>query len=139
MSNGALSPRAPGRRRRSIQAAPATRSKYGAQHCEIEHKGKVIKCASKAEAKRFGELILLEKVQKICGLRFHPRFPIAVRQQDICTYVGDAMYYDRDARTWAVEDIKGFETEVFKLKAKLFRASYAHELRIVKAWKGRGG
>ena len=153
MTNG-VSPRAPGRRRHpsSSRAAPATYSKYGAVRCEIEHKGKVIKCASKAEAKRFGELILLDRARVIAGLEFHPRFPLFAYceggqgsiKPTIAHYVGDAAYRRKSNGvsdpTWIVEDIKGFSTEVFKLKAKWFRACSPHiELRILKAGKGRGG
>ena len=146
MTNG-VSPRAPGRRRHpsSSRAAPATYSKYGAVRCEIEHKGKVIKCASKAEAKRFGELILLEKARKIRALCFHPAFDLVAYQPGRIAvtagkYVADALYTENDPDRCVAEDVKGFETAAWRIKRKWFIACYPHiELRILKAGKGRGG
>ena len=120
------------------------RSKYGvdmspaAQAARtVMHHGKPVKCASKAEAKRFGELILLERAGEIRDLVFHPRFPLFASfpaMKPVVHYVGDAGYRDgEDGKQHVVEDIKGHATEAFKIKAKWFRACYPHiDFRILK-------
>jgi hypothetical protein len=93
--------------------------------------------ASKAEAERYGALKLLARGKKIDSLQLQPRFPLVVGGQKIATYVGDFLYVERSESgllSSVVEDVKGMETDVFKLKAKLFRALYpGYELRLVRA------
>lgn len=94
-----------------------------------------IRFDSKAEAKRYGELKLLERAGAIKDLRVHPTYKLAAR----ITYEGDFEYQvavpDGFASLHTIcEDVKGVETQVFKVKAKLFREKYPDiELRIVKA------
>ena len=120
-------------------------SKYRAVRAEIVHNGEIVKCASKAEAKVLAELVLLEKAKKITWLRFHPRYPLHAFQGhggrdgapvEVATYVADAAFDEHDGKQWQpkVLEVKGFETEVWRLKRKLFEACYPHvELRVVKA------
>lgn len=74
---------------------------------------------SKAEAKRYKQLKLMQMMGQICDLKVHPRYPIVVNDVKVCTYVGDFEY--RDHRGTHVEDVKGVKTSVFKLKAKLMK------------------
>lgn len=100
-----------------------------------------IRFASKAEARRWQELQLLEKAHQITLLRRQPRFKIHGNDgRLICTYVGDFAYNEfpdlghNTGQQAVVEDVKGVETATFKLKAKLFRAAYPGVvLRLVKA------
>ena len=113
------------------------RSKYGAKPTSITYKGKEVKCASKAEAKRFGELILLERAGEISQLAFHPRIPLYARApgegKKIADYVCDATYVE-PGHERVFEEIKGHETDVWKLKKKIFHANYPYAtLRVVKA------
>ena len=135
---------------RGILAKPK-RSKYGvdmspaAQAARtVMHHGKPVKCASKAEAKRFGELILLERGKRIFNLTFHPKYGLYAWSDDpsvavkvVVHYIGDAGYdeFDKGGEFHhVVEDIKGVETEAFKIKAKWFRACYPHiDFRVLKA------
>ena len=84
---------------------------------------------SKAEAARCDDLCLMERAGEIVGLEFQPEYDLKVNGQHICRYVADWTY--RDARTGSlvVEDKKGVETAVFKIKAKLMRAIYGIEIR----------
>jgi hypothetical protein len=91
---------------------------------------------SKAEAERYKELKLMERAGEISGLELQPRFVLqeaftddaGVNHQAI-TYVADFRYIERGALV--VEDVKGAETAVFKIKAKMFRYRYRSiELRI---------
>ena len=109
------------------------RQKFNARPTTIVHKGKEIRCASQAEAKRFGELILLLRARKIDNLVFHPSYPLTVFGKKIATYVADAEYMDLEAGELVVEDTKGMQTPVFKIKAKLFEAIYGHPIRLVRA------
>jgi len=45
------------------------------------------------------------------------------RHQDI-EYIADFYFYDKSQKRYRVIDVKGFETEVFKLKRKLFNYKY---------------
>jgi len=81
---------------------------------------------SAAEARRYGELRLLERAGKISGLRLQPRFelqPSFVAFQDgkrrrAIVYVGDFAYEENN--TPVVEDVKGVVTPEFRLKQKMF-------------------
>lgn len=85
-----------------------------------------VRFASKAEAKRDAELLLLERAGKIADIKRQPRFPLIVNGEKICTYVGDWEYLDltsgatRSGRV--VEDRKGALTPAFKIKWALAKA-----------------
>lgn len=87
--------------------------------------------ASKAEARRYSELRLLEKAGEISGLELQPRYPIVVNGFKICTYVGDFRYFDRASKTLITEDCKGMRTPIYRLKKKLVRAMYGFDIREV--------
>lgn len=80
-----------------------------------------IRFASKKEARRYGELRLLEKVGHIRDLRLQPRFPLKVNDKLICTYVADFEYRLKTGEL-IVEDAKGHRTREYITKAKLFEA-----------------
>lgn len=102
-----------------------------------------IRFDSKAEARRYCELKLIERSGLIQRLSLQPRFRFACG----ATYVGDFAYlegaYPDIKGRWVVEDVKGVETAVFRLKACLMAHEYPDwELRIVKSSQGgnrRGG
>lgn len=90
---------------------------------------------SKREAARYGELKLLEAAGEITSLEIHPRYKLLdadpYMMQRATYYIGDFQYIENGKVV--CEDVKGVETAVFKLKAKLFRMYYPdYELRIVK-------
>lgn len=90
-----------------------------------------------AESKRYKELALLAKTGKIKELELQPRFLLqesfkkngkTYRKID---YVADFKYIENGKII--VEDVKGIQTDVFKLKHKLFEKKYPElELRIIK-------
>jgi len=103
------------------------RSKYRAIPTIIDG----IRFASKAEAKRYWELKLLEKAGNIANLTLQPefKFPCGVK------YCGDFRYEEqrKDCMRVVVEDVKGFETAAFRIKAKMFKHHYpAVDFRVVK-------
>lgn len=87
--------------------------------------------ASKREAKRYTELMLLQKIGKIYDVQTQPRFPIVVEGKLICTYVGD-FAYEMDG-TRIVEDVKSAPTKtpVYRLKKKLMRAVHGIDISEV--------
>lgn len=90
-----------------------------------------------AESKRYKELKLLEKVGKIKELELQPRFLLQEgfkkngKTYRKIEYVADFQYEENGKLV--VEDVKGIQTDVFKLKHKLFEHEYPDfELRIIK-------
>ena len=102
-------------------------TKYGAVPTEIDG----IRFASKAEAKRYADLRLLERAGEIENLELQPRFPLHVNGKLVCTYVADFQYWDKAKSKSIVEDVKGVETPVFKLKRKLFQAVLHRNITVV--------
>lgn len=83
---------------------------------------------SKREARRYGELKLLERAGVITNLELQPCFTITVNGQRVCTYYADFAYVDRSGHR-VVEDAKGFKTAVYRLKRKLMLA--VHQIAVV--------
>ena len=90
-----------------------------------------------AESRRYKELALLEKAGEISELTLQPKFLLQEgfkkngKTYRKIEYIADFMY--REKGQIVIEDVKGKETEVFKLKRKLFEYKYPYlELKIVK-------
>ena len=79
-----------------------------------------LKFDSLKEARRWGDLKLLEKAGVITGLRRQVVFELTVDGKKICKYVADAVYI-RDGQQ-VVEDTKGKQTREYRLKAKMMKA-----------------
>lgn len=89
---------------------------------------------SKREANRWVELRLMEQAGEIRELVRQPCWDLDVNGVEVATYRGDFQYERHDpGGTWGtwrlvVEDVKGFKTPVYKIKARLFLA--LHGFRI---------
>lgn len=120
----------PGARLVSFGTTP---SKYRAVPTEIDG----IRFASKAEARRYTELKLLLAHGGIRNLELQPAYAIVVNGVRVGKYLADFRYEIREAGGWrqVVEDVKGVETALYRLKAKLVRALYGVEIVLVR----RGG
>lgn len=105
----------------------AAQRKYRNRPTEVDGR----KFASKAEAKRYQELRLLERAGQIHSLNCQHQFPLAVNGVKVCTYIAD-FTYSEEGRGLVVEDVKGLVLPEFKLKAKLFAAIYGFEIVVVK-------
>jgi len=81
---------------------------------------------SQREAKRYGELKLLERAGEISGLQLQPRFPIVINGVKVCTYVADFQY--RTPSGPVTEDVKGMKTPIYNLKKKLVKAVHGIEI-----------
>lgn len=87
-----------------------------------------IRFDSTSEAKRYAELLLLERAAEISGLEVHVRFPIDINGQRICSYECDFMYRTKAGRV-IVEDVKGAPlTAVYRIKKKLLMACHGIEI-----------
>ena len=94
---------------------------------------------SMAEYRRYVELKMLAQAGTITELVVHPSYELqpafrtadGKRERAIC-YEGDFEYVENGRLI--VEDVKGAETDVWKLKRKMFLANYptAH-LRVISA------
>lgn len=78
--------------------------------------------ASKAEARRYSELKLLENAGAIKNLCLQPPYPCVVNGKLICKYVADFIYWDTEKDCQVTEDVKGMPTPVYRLKKKLVEA-----------------
>lgn len=89
------------------------------------------------ESRRYKELKLLLKAGQISNLELQPHFLLQDsfkkngKTYRKIEYIADFKYIE-EGKT-IVEDVKGMQTDVFKLKRKLFEKKYPDlELRIIK-------
>ena len=89
---------------------------------------------SLAEHKRYGELCLLEKAGAIIGtLEVHPAYSIdwsGEEDKHICTVILDFRYHDKKGRVH-VEDVKGQDNALSRLKRKLVEAAHGIAVEII--------
>jgi len=107
----------------------APRSKYGAVKTVVGSET----FDSRKEARRIGELRLLERAGEITALRLQPKFPLEVNGKLVCTYIGDAAYHDKDG-SLVIEDVKSEATRknrAYRIKVKLLAALHGIVVREV--------
>lgn len=85
-----------------------------------------IKFDSKKEAKRYQDLKLLEKANIIQNLVRQIPFELVPKQngERAVKYIADFMYVETATGKIIVEDVKGYRTDVYKIKRKLFKWRY---------------
>ena len=85
--------------------------------------------ASKGEAKRAGDLALMERAGLISDLREQVRYELIPKQggEGAVNYVADFVYRNK-AGEEVVEDFKGFRTPVYIMKRKLMLYRYGIEI-----------
>lgn len=86
---------------------------------------------SKAEAKRYEELVLLQRAGTILNLRVHPSWEIlptlrvaGKRTLPARKYAADFSYNETKGTGLVVEDVKGVRTPVYRLKVQMFLAAH---------------
>jgi hypothetical protein len=93
--------------------------------------------ASKAEARRYLELKVMERTGQISELVCQPRFDIhALDGSKVAFYRADYRYYERATRRMVVEDVKGGKataTATYRLKKKLVEAEHGVTIREVRS------
>lgn len=93
-----------------------------------------IRFASKREAKRYGELKLLQRANDITDLEVHPTYKLTIDGVVIAKYTADFAYTDlAKGGKYVVEDVKSPATKTrdYKLKAKLMLALKGIEISEV--------
>lgn len=103
---------------------------------------------SKREAMRYQQLKSLEAAGEIANLELQPEYPIEINGVRVCIWRGDFRYQPVLSRHQAkdglghtlwfnnvgfpiVEDVKGFKTEIYRLKKKLVEAQYQITIREI--------
>lgn len=97
-------------------------NKFSAKKTEVD--GKIFD--SKMEARRYGELKLHQISGALKELQTHhdfDKFPLTVNGRKIGTYKPDFLYKTKNNKVHA-EDVKGFRTRDYRMKAELFQALY---------------
>ena len=110
------------------------KSKYNNQKTIVDG----IKFDSKKEAEYYCQLKLLKQAGEIKDYRLQPRYELQPafeknsKKYRAITYIADFAIINNDGTTEVV-DIKGVETQVFKIKKKLFEYMYPDlNLKVVK-------
>lgn len=111
--------------------------KYHAKATEVDG----IRFQSQREARRYGELKLLQQVGRIRDLRLQPAYPLHIVKlyrngwpieiATVSTYIGDFEYTDCQSGEIVTEDAKGFKTETYRLKRKLVEAIHGITIQEV--------
>lgn len=116
------------------QTQTPVKSKYKSQKSEVDG----ITFASKKEAKRYYELVLLQKLGKIKDLDMQVNFeiyPKIVTNEGVTirkkVYRADFVYYDLKLDGKVIEDVKGYSTQDFKRKWKQMQERYGNEYLFV--------
>ena len=103
------------------------RNKYGA--IKVRTDGYLFD--SKAEARRYADLKLMQGAGLISGLACHPKYPIVYQGTKVCIVELDFEYTDSSGEP-VFEDVKGVYTAMSRLKHKLVKAFYGIDVRIVR-------
>ena len=97
------------------------RSKYGSRKTVVDG----VTFDSAGEAARWSQLVLLQRAGTIRGLgEPHPSFPIVINGTKVCRVEMDFAYSENGQSV--VEDFKGTDTTVSRLKRRLLAAAYPH-------------
>jgi DeoR/GlpR family transcriptional regulator of sugar metabolism len=87
-----------------------------------------IKFHSAKEARHYINLKMMVKGGLVTVFERQVKFPISIDNIHICNYYADfVVYFTTGIRE--VQDVKGFKTDIYKLKKKLVEASY--KIKIV--------
>lgn len=103
----------------------AKKSKYNAVKTIVDG----ITFASKAEARRYGELQMLLKSGEIKNLELQPKYSIFINGKRCFDYKADFKYLH--GKHVVVEDVKGVRTAIYKLKRRCVESAYGfiiHEI-----------
>lgn len=137
----------PAELRAQVGDTPAKRAKYNNSKTVADG----ITFDSRAEYLRYQELLVLQRAGFIEGLRLQPSYILLEgliwydqdgkrHKQPARRYIGDFEYTNVATGRLIVEDVKGVITDVFSLKAAMFRARYSatHTLVVISKTKSKG-
>jgi hypothetical protein len=94
---------------------------------------------SKAEARRYGQLIMLERAGQVTGITRQVPFVLAPkvkldgdkRIKPAMKYIADFVYSDLATGRIIVEDVKGVITQAFRIKQHLMATVHGIQVQIV--------
>ena len=115
----------------NVKSGPKQRTKYKNQKIVVDN----ITFDSKKEAKRYQELLLMQKVGLITDLKRQvpfilvPAFNLNKKRYRNMSYIADFTYKQNGKEI--VEDTKGYRTEVYRIKKKLMAYIYQIEIKEV--------
>lgn len=95
------------------------KSKYG--NTRTEYNG--ILYDSAKEAGRALQLDMLQRAGKVSNVKRQVSIPLMVNGVKVATYRADFIYTDNETGVQVIEDVKGYETAIFKLKKKILEAN----------------
>lgn len=98
-------------------------NKYRAKRTEVN--GHVF--ASKREAARYQDLLLLERAGEISGLELQPKYDLIVNGIKVGRFTGDFRYLEKNELV--VEDSKGYKVRDYPIRKKLMLACYGIKIR----------
>lgn len=116
-----------------------TRNKYRAKKTVVDG----ITFDSKKEAERYSYLKQLRAAGAISDLCLQPKFPFIINGEPVrirsagfpngraVKYVADFAYFDNGTQQRVIEDVKGMDTPVSRLKRALVESLYGFQVRLV--------
>ena len=85
--------------------------------------------ASRREAARYGELLLLKAAGEIKGeIELQQRIRCEIDGVHVCDYICDFWYTLTEGHQLVIEDCKGVKTALYRLKKKLVKALYGYDI-----------
>jgi len=116
---------------KSLEKKVVKKHKYNAIQVDCDG----YKFASKLEYSRYLWLKEWLRNGKILNLEVHPRYDLhTINDTKVCVYEADFRYSVQGEPSKAVvEDVKGFRTDIFKLKKKWIKLEHGIEVREVTA------
>jgi len=98
--------------------------KYNAKKVTVHN----IKFDSIVESQRYVALLEQQRKGKIKDLELQKSFEMVIDGEKICRYIADFSYYTVPDNKYVVEDVKGFKTDVYKIKKKLMKGIFKIEV-----------
>lgn len=115
---------------RGLRLTPAQFAGIGGKKSKFGNRKKVldgITFDSTREARRYQDLVLMQKGGQINLLRRQVPYPIYIKGKKICDWLADFVYIQNGLVV--VEDSKGHKTDIYKLKKKMVEAEYGFRIR----------
>lgn len=108
----------------------AKKSKYGNNKVEVDG----ITFDSEKEAKRYGQLKMMQKAGMIAFLKLQEKYDLVVNENKVCSYIADFVYTDAKTGQEVVEDVKSEMTRklpLYRMKKKLMKQVFNIEIKEV--------
>lgn len=110
-----------------IQPVKAAKSKYNAERIEVDG----IRFDSKKEANRYRQLRIMERAGIIKELQLQVPFVLIPKNANgrEVKYIADFVYFQDGKKI--VEDVKGFKTDVYRLKRRMMKEIHGIDINEV--------